>query len=79
MRCQSVQRACGGVLDDLSGSLTYPIGNGTYNHNARCAWLIITNHTKILNVTFTKFNLENPLQNKECKYDWLQVSRLRKI
>ncbi|XP_029722333.2 cubilin homolog isoform X1 [Aedes albopictus] len=73
MRCQSVQRACGGVLDVLSGSLTYPIGNGTYNHNARCAWLIITNHTKILNVTFTKFNLENPLQNKECKYDWLQI------
>uniref|UniRef100_A0A0P6JSL8 Putative fibrillin n=1 Tax=Aedes aegypti TaxID=7159 RepID=A0A0P6JSL8_AEDAE len=73
MRCQSVQRSCGGVLDSLTGDLTYPVGNGTYNHNARCAWLILTNHTKVLNVTFTKFNLENPLQNRECKYDWLQI------
>lgn len=74
MRCQSVLRACGGVLESDSGNLSYPVDNGTYNHNARCAWLIKTNHTKILNITFTKFNLENPMQNKECKYDWLQVS-----
>ncbi|XP_058456836.1 cubilin homolog [Malaya genurostris] len=73
LRCQGTSRACGGILDSVSGTLKYPLDNGTYNHNARCAWLIKTNHTKILNVTFTQFHLEGSIATGECKFDWLQI------
>ncbi|XP_052870861.1 cubilin homolog [Anopheles cruzii] len=72
-RCQIVSRTCGGVRYASSGTLRYPETNGTYSHNARCAWLLKTNETQVLNVTFTQFNLENPVSNGECKYDWLQI------
>lgn len=68
--CQLVQRACGGILNSVNGTLKYPLG-ATYPHNSRCAWLIKTRPDKVLNITFTKFNLE---QSQECRYDWLQVS-----
>ncbi|KAL9700067.1 hypothetical protein quinque_003508 [Culex quinquefasciatus] len=73
VRCQGASRACGGILDSYSGTLRYPVDNGTYNHNARCAWLIKTNYTKILNVAFTRFDLENSVSSSECKFDWLQI------
>uniref|UniRef100_A0A182INM1 Uncharacterized protein n=1 Tax=Anopheles atroparvus TaxID=41427 RepID=A0A182INM1_ANOAO len=72
-RCQTNTRTCGQILNQLSGELRYPQFNGTYNHNARCAWLIKTNDTQVLNVTFTQFNLENPGISGECKFDWLQI------
>ncbi|XP_055601686.1 cubilin homolog [Uranotaenia lowii] len=72
-RCQGAARACGGILDSHSGILKHPIDNGTYNHNARCAWLIKTNHTKVLNITFSQFNVENAVSTGECKFDWLQI------
>lgn len=67
--CQTATRACGGLLDSSSGTLIYPI-EGTYQHNSRCAWLIRTNVTQVLNVTFNKFNIE---QSSDCRYDWLQI------
>ncbi|XP_053675116.1 cubilin homolog [Anopheles nili] len=72
-RCQTVTRTCGGIRYQLSGTLRYPEYNGTYTHNSRCAWLIKTNETQVLNVTFTQFNLENPVRSGECRYDWLQI------
>ncbi|XP_059613843.1 cubilin homolog [Phlebotomus argentipes] len=69
--CQAERRSCGGTLTGDRGVLKYPEdGSRTYNHNSRCAWLIRVNSTKILNVTFTKFELENSF---ECRYDWLQI------
>nr|XP_040240535.2 cubilin homolog [Anopheles coluzzii] len=73
LRCQTPTRTCGGIRFQMSGTLRYPEFNGTYNHNARCAWLIKTNETQVLNVTFTQFSLENPVSSGECKYDWLQI------
>uniref|UniRef100_A0A182NM22 Cubilin n=1 Tax=Anopheles dirus TaxID=7168 RepID=A0A182NM22_9DIPT len=73
LRCQTSTRTCGGVRYQMSGTLRYPEFNGTYNHNARCAWLIKTNETQVLNVTVTQFSLENPVGSGECKYDWLQI------
>uniref|UniRef100_A0A182SPV5 Cubilin n=1 Tax=Anopheles maculatus TaxID=74869 RepID=A0A182SPV5_9DIPT len=75
LRCQTSTRTCGGVLYQLIGTLRYPEFNGTYNHNARCAWLIKTNDTQVLDITFTHFDLENSVSSGECKHDWLQVSR----
>ncbi|XP_053662149.1 cubilin homolog [Anopheles marshallii] len=73
LRCQTQVRACGGIRYQLNGTLRYPEFNGTYNHNARCAWLIKTNDTQVLDITFTQFSLENPVSSGECKYDWLQI------
>jgi cubilin len=69
--CENQVKKCGGLRNDLNGTLRYPEDpNAPYQHNSRCAWLIKTNHTKVLNVTFTKFNLE---AGNDCKFDWLQV------
>lgn len=68
--CDAEVRVCGGVLDSAAGVLKYPRTEGQYQHNQRCAWLIQTNVTQVLNVTFTKFMLEPSAQ---CRYDWLQL------
>lgn len=69
MRCRTQIRSCGGIRNSFNGTLKYPI-DGNYPHNAGCVWLISTNISKVLNVTFTKFNLE---QSNECRFDWLQI------
>lgn len=68
-RCQLEQRTCGGVLNAINGTLKYPLSNA-YPHNSRCAWLIKTDEDKVLNITFTKFELEG---SRECRFDWLQI------
>lgn len=71
INCQNQVRRCGGIRNTENGTLSYPEGsNGTYIHNSRCAWLIKTNHTKVLKITFSKFEIED---SKDCKFDWLQV------
>lgn len=67
--CQQEVSSCGGVLNTSNGTLKYPLSD-TYPHNSRCAWLIKTEEDKVLNITFTKFNLEHSL---DCRFDWLQV------
>lgn len=69
--CQSQTQRCGGVLRMLNGTLIYPAA-GPYEHNSRCAWLIQTNNTRVLNVTFKSFELERPVGDS-CKFDWLQI------
>lgn len=79
-RCQNQASSCGGVLNSLNGTLRYPTDPkaSTYNHNSRCAWLIKTNITKVLNITFQSFHLEQKSAG-ECRYDWLQVSCILKV
>lgn len=67
--CQQETRSCGGILTQVNGTLKYPLSD-TYPHNSRCAWLIRTDENKVLNITFTKFNVE---VSRECRFDWLQV------
>jgi cubilin len=69
--CQRAAQVCGGVLKSESGILKYPTEDSlSYQHNARCAWLLRTNTSKVLNITFTKFNIED---SSECRFDWLQI------
>ncbi|XP_041982769.1 cubilin-like [Aricia agestis] len=68
--CQSRSQPCGGVLNSEEGSITYPLSNHSYINNARCAWVIHTAPNKVINVTFTKFNLEFHTQ---CHYDFVQI------
>lgn len=65
--------ACGGFLRSEAGTLRFPHSNNSaeYPHGVNCGWVIVTNRTLVLNVTFKHFNVESsPL----CNYDWLQVS-----
>ncbi|XP_071443305.1 cubilin [Hetaerina americana] len=69
--CQTLQQACGGTLRGISGVLQFPAtGTEKYPHSTNCAWLLVTNGTQVLNVTFTKFSLE---ESPSCQYDWLQI------
>ncbi|XP_069688891.1 cubilin [Periplaneta americana] len=69
--CQEEEQSCGGVFTDLSGTITFPrSGSVEYGHNINCAWVIITNTTKVLQLNFTKFDLE---RSPNCQLDFLQV------
>ncbi|KAG6453574.1 hypothetical protein O3G_MSEX008219 [Manduca sexta] len=68
--CQMPLRSCGGVLDNEEGSIVYPAANTTYSHNSRCAWVIHTIPDKVINITFSKFNLEG---GADCNWDFLQI------
>ncbi|XP_039305004.1 cubilin isoform X2 [Solenopsis invicta] len=69
-RCETSRQTCGGVLRNPMGTLQFPMGGSTYQHGLSCAWVLITERSKVLNVTFTAFNLE---QSTECKFDFLQI------
>ncbi|XP_012062648.1 PREDICTED: cubilin [Atta cephalotes] len=69
-RCEMPRQACGGVLRNPMGTLQFPMGGSTYQHGLSCAWVLITEPSKVLNVTFTSFNLE---QSTDCKFDFLQI------
>jgi cubilin len=66
--------ACGGRLTTETGVLTFPSGVfKTYANLISCAWTIETNVTKVLNITFKRFSVED---SHSCRYDWLQVERI---
>lgn len=69
-RCETQRQACGGVSRNPVGVLQFPMGGSTYQHGLSCAWVLITEPSKVLNVTFTSFHLE---QSTDCKFDFLQV------
>lgn len=69
-RCEKRYNQCGGTLSDTMGRLTYPL-SGQYDHNSQCAWIIRTNESMVLNVTFKNFDLED---STECRFDWLQIN-----
>lgn len=75
--CQVRSKTCGGILDNEEGSIAFPLSNtsATYNHNAQCAWVIHTAADKVINVTFSKFNVE---WTPECTGDFLQIHDGRK-
>lgn len=69
--CNRSRDPCNGVLRGQNGTLRYPPGNATeYPHNSRCAWLIRTAEDYVLNITFTKFQVEDAT---ECRFDFLQI------
>lgn len=69
-RCETPRQTCGGVSRNPVGHLEFPIGGNVYQHGLSCAWVLITNSSLVLNVTFTRFDLEH---STDCKYDFLQV------
>ncbi|XP_033150281.1 cubilin homolog [Drosophila busckii] len=69
--CETRFSSCSRMLTGASGSLRYPAAGDSYDHNAQCAWVIRTNESLVLNVTFQHFHLED---STECRFDWLQVN-----
>ncbi|PNF23973.1 hypothetical protein B7P43_G09286 [Cryptotermes secundus] len=69
--CEEEEQTCGGDLFGLSGRLQYPhSGSIEYGHNVNCAWRITTNTTKVLQLNFTKFDIEH---SPNCQFDFLQI------
>ncbi|XP_073838257.1 cubilin [Musca autumnalis] len=69
-KCEKQANDCGGVLQGITGQLKYPPGS-LYDHNSQCAWILRTNESLVLNVTFHRFDLED---GTECRFDWLQIN-----
>ncbi|XP_053622099.1 cubilin homolog [Plodia interpunctella] len=61
---------CGSILHAEEGSLVYPLTNTTYTRNSKCAWIIRTVPEKVINVTFSRFNLQ---RSPDCNFDFLQI------
>ncbi|XP_026326618.1 cubilin homolog [Hyposmocoma kahamanoa] len=68
--CHVMVRSCSGLFQQEEGSIVYPLTNTTYSHNSKCAWVIQTDEDKVINVTFSRFNLE---ESPDCRYDFLQI------
>lgn len=69
-RCETPKETCGGIIRDYSGILTYPSMSVTYQHDLSCAFVIVTNSSLVLNVTFISFDLES---TPGCRHDFLQI------
>ncbi len=65
---------CGGTFQGTSGSIRYPVvPDQSYSHNMDCVYLIRVPADKVVNITFTRFELE---QSSTCSYDWVQVRKI---
>jgi cubilin len=78
--CLIPKPSCGGFFRSPIGYIEFPAETGSkYDHGLSCAWVILTNRTMVLNVTFTRFALEDSRSNDECKHDYVQVNRFVQI
>eukprot|EP00094_Tigriopus_californicus_P007480 TCALIF_07202-PA protein Name:"Similar to CUBN Cubilin (Canis familiaris)" AED:0.20 eAED:0.21 QI:0/0.76/0.57/0.97/0.85/0.88/35/0/3998 len=69
--CQDQVQSCGGSFTGDVGAIDFPHGETTvYDHDMSCIYTITVSNTKVLNITFTQFNLE---ESTTCSYDFLQV------
>ncbi len=69
-----VSSECGGIFQGTSGSIRYPVvPDQSYSHNMDCVYLIRVPADKVVNITFTRFELE---QSSTCSYDWVQVRKI---
>ena len=64
---------CGGHMRGTEGIISFPnaIGGSVSGQGMDCTYLIQTDPGKIINITFTDFNLKGP--SYYCTSDWLQV------
>ncbi|XP_068094350.1 cubilin [Hyperolius riggenbachi] len=70
--CETQTQACGGVLTNLNGTLSYPNnpGNDSYGPSVNCLWVIRTESDKILRITFPYFKLQ---MSQRCTFEFLQI------
>ncbi|KAF5295928.1 hypothetical protein FQR65_LT10359 [Abscondita terminalis] len=69
--CNVQKQACGGLVKGSTGSVKFPQTHShVYGTSVSCAWIIQTNATQVLNITFTHLNLQD---STNCRYDWIQI------
>ncbi|XP_076146859.1 cubilin [Alosa pseudoharengus] len=66
------QQGCGGYLSSAQGMFGSPDINmdGMYEYNLNCVWTIAAATNKVLNLTFSTFELES---DSTCRYDYVKV------
>lgn len=73
---QSLLAACFNTFVSENGTLSYPskdFQSRRFEAVYTCSWTIVTDKTKILEVTFSKFKFSNP----PCMQEYLEVNRIR--
>ncbi|XP_040824205.1 cubilin [Ochotona curzoniae] len=68
--CQISQQVCGGSLSGLNGTFTYKSPDVGHISNVRCFWVIRTEDGKVLQITFTFFQLDS---ENDCPHEFLQI------
>ena len=57
----------------MAGFIDFPVGEGNlYQHSLSCDYTITVDQDKVVNITFTQFNLEGR-PGSRCGFDWLAV------
>lgn len=72
LRCERTIGQCGGLIQEPTGTIRFPF-EGNYHARSRCAWLFFGDYSKVLNLTFTRFDLEAADDSGECTKDFLQM------
>ena len=71
--CQEEVLACGGDFSAVAGFIDFPVGDGSvYDHSLSCDYTITVEEDKVVNMTFSQFQLEGRADSR-CDYDWLAV------
>eukprot|EP00061_Rhincodon_typus_P014098 g40911.t1 len=67
-----LNQGCGGYLSNIRGNISSPDINfdGKYENNLDCVWRIFVPLNKVINMTFTAFQLEDPSEGI-CKSDYV--------
>nr|DBA25188.1 TPA: hypothetical protein GDO54_012746 [Pyxicephalus adspersus] len=66
----SLLEGCGGTITTPQGNISSPDHPAVYPHSARCTWFISMPPGNHIQLTFTKFNLE---QAYACQNDYLEI------
>ncbi|CAG2059558.1 unnamed protein product [Timema podura] len=64
---------CGGIYKLSSGTIQTPAHPDTYPPGTECRWVISTNPGKVIQLTFTTFNLEDGSYSTDCPFDSVTV------
>ncbi|XP_048462936.1 cubilin [Rhincodon typus] len=69
-----LNQGCGGYLSNFRGNISSPDINfdGKYENNLDCVWCIFVPLNKVINMTFTAFQLEDPSEGI-CKSDYVNI------
>lgn len=70
--CERLIDQCGGFIHESTGLIKYPF-DGNYHPRRRCIWVFYMFTEKVLNLTFPRFDLEEPDEYGDCSNDFLQL------
>ncbi|GFT65189.1 cubilin, partial [Nephila pilipes] len=69
--CADRVGSCGSHISGTNGTVQFPETGTTYDHRMSCAWVITVPNSKVINITFDHFDLED---GGNCEFDFLQIN-----